>query len=334
MFNLSNLFIILGAVLFTVFGILVIIKLGEKIGYIDCPNERSSHSKSIPKGGGIGILAGYILVSIFKGVSVFFWLPTVTLSLYSFWGDKTDLPVKNRLLVQFATAAVVLAYFSLKTTPLWMFSRTSSNLLIYGFVFIFCLVFIVGTANFFNFMDGINGIAALTGAIAFISLGYVAADKDLTGYGILAFGIAISCVCFLPWNIGDAKIFLGDVGSIFLGFVFSILVIRLSETFFDFLCYTLFIFPFYGDEVLTMIMRISKKEPILKAHRRHLYQVLANEGNIAHWKISSSYAAFQAIVCVVVIGFKNLGLLVILFLIATLILGFSLLYYSLIKKYA
>ena len=89
---------------------------------------------------------------------------------------------------------------------------------------------------------------------------------------------------------------MGDVGSILLGFVFAGMVVFLSGNLLDFICMAGFLFPFYADELNTMIVRLRDGENLTKPHRRHLYQLLANEYGIAHWKVSLGYGLFQLIV--------------------------------------
>ena len=145
----------------------------------------------------------------------------------------------------------------------------------------------VGTANIYNFMDGINGIAAITAIVGFglLSLFSLIAGQD-SAYGVLSVCIAFSCLGFLPFNMPKAKVFMGDVGSILLGFSFAAIVVILSKSILDFVCLAGFLFPFYADELTTMAARIKDGENLFKPHRRHLYQLLANEKRIAHWKIS------------------------------------------------
>jgi len=113
-----------------------------------------------------------------------------------------------------------------------------------------------------------------------------------------------------------ARVFIGDVGSILLGFVFAGMVIALSKGFLDFICFTSFLFPFYADEFTTMAVRIRDGENLMRAHRRHLYQVLANEKGISHWKISVGYGLLQLVVGVSILMVKHYGNIIVLSLLA------------------
>ncbi|MBW1792430.1 MAG: UDP-N-acetylmuramyl pentapeptide phosphotransferase, partial [Deltaproteobacteria bacterium] len=99
----------------------------------------------------------------------------------------------------------------------------------------------------------------------------------------MAICILLACLGFLPFNMPTAKVFMGDVGSILLGFVFAGMVVYLSKNFMDFICLVAFLFPFYVDELTTMFVRVRDGEKLSKPHRRHLYQLLANEYQIPHW---------------------------------------------------
>lgn len=174
-------------------------------------------------------------------------------------------------------------------------------------------LFLTGTANFFNFMDGIDGIAGIAGAAGFSLLAlhsWVMGSFEM--YGLLCISIALSCTGFLLFNLPRAKVFMGDVGSILLGFLFSGFVVLLSGTFFDFIVIAGFLFPFYFDELTTMLVRLKDGQSLLKPHRRHVYQLLANEMEIPHWKISFAYGAVQLIIGGTLILLRPKGLYFIL----------------------
>ena len=162
-------------------------------------------------------------------------------------------------------------------------------------------------------MDGINGIAAITGVVAFFFLGiYSYIFGFQTGYTLLFFSIMFSYLGFLPFNIPRASVFMGDVGSIFSGFIFACSSILLSENLTDFFCICGFIFLFYADELSTMFIRLKEKESLVKPHRKHLYQVLVNELGFSHFKISFFFGIIQFIISVLIINIKVYGIFYIL----------------------
>jgi len=159
-------------------------------------------------------------------------------------------------------------------------------------------------------MDGINGIAGITGIIGFGLIGFYALIfENSSSLSTLAICMSLSCMGFLPFNVVRAKVFMGDVGSILLGFVFSGLVVYLSETVLDFICLMSFLFPFYADELITIMLRLKNNENLTTAHRRHLYQILANEYDISHWKISTAYGLFQLMIGISILLLKTMGLI-------------------------
>ena len=164
----------------------------------------------------------------------------------------------------------------------------------------------MGTANYYNFMDGINGIAGITAVVGFGLLAFYASTSGAEhSFVILSICIALSCLGFLPFNMPKARVFMGDVGSILVGFLFAAMVVMLSKSFLDFVCLAGFLFPFYADELTTLYVRIKDEFPsgrmnscgirdgwmdrLMKPHRRHVYQLLANEMGIEHWKVSVGY---------------------------------------------
>ena len=172
-------------------------------------------------------------------------------------------------------------------------------------------------------MDGINGIAAITGMVGFVLAafyGFVANGN--AAFTTLSMCLLMSCLGFLPFNIPNAKVFMGDVGSILLGFVFAGVVIVLSQDLLGFICLVSFLFPFYADELNTMIVRIRNGDNLLLPHRKHIYQLLANEKKIPHWKVSVGYGIFQAVVGVTVLAVRPLGLMAVIFLLAAYSGGF------------
>ena len=260
---------------------------GDQLGLTDHPNERSSHIRPVPKGGGIGILLAFALAAWGLCLPWGLAIPAGVVSLMSFWGDKVELPATIRLIIQFLSA--IIAFLALQPVH--------HHPVVVLILILPMAVFIVGTANVYNFMDGINGIAAITGAIAFLLLTIFGVLTGKPG-AMTTFSITmiIACLGFLPFNFPNARVFMGDVGSILLGFLFASMVVWFSETLTDFLCLSGFLFPFYADALTTIAIRIRDGENITQAHRRHMYQLLANEMKIPHSFITCGYGAVQMLI--------------------------------------
>jgi UDP-N-acetylmuramyl pentapeptide phosphotransferase/UDP-N-acetylglucosamine-1-phosphate transferase len=280
-------------------------QFADRLGLIDCPNERSSHCTPTPKGGGIGIFAALLLSATTAGLPMTFWLPIFAISVLGFWGDRKNLSPKLRLYSQlFLIALLVIGTGPSPSNPFWFFLWV-----------LFWTVFIVGTANFYNFMDGINGIAAITGVVGFgLLAAYIYMQDGQSLLFTIAICISLACLGFLPLNFPKAKVFMGDIGSILLGSVFVSLIFLTSKTFLDYLCMASFLFPFYADALTTMVVRLIDGESLIQPHRRHIYQILANEKGIEHWKISMGFGLLQLVVGTSVILVKPYGILAVLLL--------------------
>jgi len=309
--------------LFGVIGAWIIAKWGMKLSLFDKPNLRSSHNTVTPKGGGIGILAAFFVCSIAFSIPKSFWIPAVFISLFSFWGDRSEIKPKVRLFFQFAAGTVLL---------MGMLMEKGNGFATYALTPLY-LLFLVGTSNLYNFMDGINGIAGITGIVGFGLIAFYALNS---GYNVslstLAICMSLACMGFLPFNMPNAKVFMGDVGSILLGFVFSAMVVYLSKNFMDFICMMSFLFPFYVDELTTMIIRLKDGENLTKAHRSHLYQFLANEYRVTHWKVSLGYGIFQLIVGISILLIKSKGSMAVLSALVLYFCAFTMLTFIFRKK--
>ncbi|WP_236892783.1 MraY family glycosyltransferase [Desulfoluna limicola] len=283
-----------------------VIRFGSFVGLIDRPNDRSSHLAPTPKGGAIGVLVGFVVSAMWLNLLYSLWLPALGLALISLLGDRREIDPKVRLMIQFCCSLIFLVI---------LFYSKNINFFAY-FIVSFLAIYIVGTSNFYNFMDGINGIAGITGIVGFLLLAVFGLLTEVEPkYVTASFAIACSCLGFLPYNIPRAKVFMGDVGSILLGFVFACMVVIMSRSLLDFICLAGFLFPFYADELTTMVVRIRDGESLSKPHRRHLYQILANECGIEHWKISVGYGVVQLIAGIMLISFRAKWDVVLIFLI-------------------
>jgi Fuc2NAc and GlcNAc transferase len=276
-------------------GAFLVARFAGRLGLIDIPNERSSHTAPTPRGGGIGIPVAVMATALSAHLHFLFWLPALLLSVASIFDDRWGLRPRTRLILQFLAALAAVVPFWLEPAGPGLLLAASD--LIRVLLIFFCAVFMVGTANFYNFMDGINGIAGITGVVGFGLLsafaGVTMGDPQLA---LFAGAIAAACLGFLPLNIPRARVFMGDVGSIPLGLLFALLCMKLAGTLADFLLLCGFLFPFYVDALTTLMIRWHDGERLFKAHRRHLYQLLANQLHIPHWQVALGYGGVQAII--------------------------------------
>lgn len=300
---------------------------------LDAPNERSSHTIATPRGAGVGILAAFIMAGLTLRIPTTFLFAAILISAVSFYGDCVRISVKFRLFFQAFSAVIFL--FPLLPRP--SVYDASSPLGFSPFIVILILslvfLFMIGTANLYNFMDGINGIAGLSGVIGFGLLGVYTFYRPVlddafafqTPLSLLSICIALACLGYLPFNMPRARVFMGDVGSILLGFVFAGLVVTLSRNYLEMVCFTALLFPFYADELTTMAVRLRDHENLTQSHRRHLYQLLVNELGIVHWKITAAYGIAQLAVGAGILIAYPYGVKTVLIILAACLIGFILL---------
>lgn len=281
-------------------------KIADKFNIIDKPNERSSHSSIVLRGGGIIFLLGAWVWSFAFGFQYPWFLLGLTLVAgVSFIDDIHSLPDSVRLVVQFTAAA--LAFYQLGMLSGEWFE--TNGLLVGGLLILLALIVYVGATNVINFMDGINGITAgyalavLLPLLA-INCGFKFQDSDFNELqGVyfdqsLAVVTILSVLVFCIFNFrpkGRAKCFAGDVGSIGIAFIMLFLIGKVIIATGD-LTYLIFLLVYGVDGVLTICHRIMLHENLGEAHRKHAYQLMANELKIGHVKVSLLYMAMQLVV--------------------------------------
>jgi Fuc2NAc and GlcNAc transferase len=299
-----------------------IAKYGARFRLMDEPIYRSSHLNVKPKGGGVGILIGVLIAAIHLELPAGFWIPAALLSILSLMSDRFRISVLFRLAFQFATSLVFLI-------TIWQGHPIASGGLL---LVIFLSIFMVGTTNYYNFMDGINGMAGICGFIAFGFLAVYANSVDApSNLIILTVCLMFCCLGFLPFNFPRARVFMGDVGSILLGFVFAAVVIWMSKSMLEFICLASFLFPFYADEITTEFVRLKNREKLWTPHRRHLYQILTNEYHLAHWKVTLGYGIVQLMVGASVLLVMHTGVFAVIIILAACFAIFCLIS-SLVRK--
>ena len=278
-------------------------------GFLDMPGARSSHHCPTPKGGGVGIVAAFVWAGIAAGLSISVWLPLLALAALSFLNDLRPVAPKTRLIAQFVAAAVAL-------WGAWWGGGLDWN----GFLLLPAIFFVVATANCYNFMDGINGIAGISGTIAFSCLiAFAATGESPVPLVLASIAVVGGLVGFLPFNLPKARLFMGDAGSVFLGFLFALCVCVLARSWTEFFVLASFLYPFYADEAVTMAERLWRGESLLQPHRRHLYQFLANELAFAHWKVSVAFGLLQFVIAALAVMAGKWGLPAVLGLDASLL---------------
>lgn len=260
---------------------------------IDMPNTRSLHNAPTPRGGGLAVvivvlaleaslLASGLLAAHWAWAG---WIATLALALIGLRDDLKSLSAACRLFLQLMVCSA---------WAIWTFGFASDlPAMIMLTLKILCMVWVV---NLYNFMDGSDGLAA-TQAIGASLLGaLLAALLGLENIAYLALLVAGSSAGFLRWNWQPAKIFLGDVGSYFLGGQFAVLCAATAwEGQWPFF-WAILLGPFVVDATLTLLRRIMQGERWLAAHRTHAYQLLAQSG-WSHESVASGLAWLMVLAC-------------------------------------
>ena len=275
------------------FAELMYFKIADKFNIIDKPNERSSHSSIVLRGGGVIFSLAMVVWAVMVAVQgewsvVVEYLPFLAGLLLvagvSFWDDVKSLPDSVRLVVQFGAMALMFWSMGIMHWDMW-------------WIVLVALIVCVGATNVINFMDGINGITAgyalavlvplllLNGSIGFIAESYLV---------VAIIGVLVFCIFnFRPK--GKAKCFAGDVGSIAIAFIMLFAIGRLVVMTRD-VTYLILLLVYGVDGCMTICHRILLHENLGEAHRKHAYQLMANELKIGHVKVSLLYMAMQLVV--------------------------------------
>lgn len=261
---------------------LVYFRIADKFNIIDKPNERSSHSTIVLRGGGIIFLIGAWVWSAFFGFDYPWFLAGLTLVAgVSFVDDIRSLPDSVRLVAQFAAAAMAFYQLGILHWSMW-------------WIVLVALIVYVGATNVINFMDGINGITAGYSLAVLLPLMAVNMDGGYVEQSLIVSTVLASLV-FCIFNFrpkGKAKCFAGDVGSIGIAFIMLFLlgnvVIKTED-----ITWLIFLLVYGVDGCLTIVHRIMLHENLGEAHRKHAYQLMANELKIGHVKVTSLYMVIQ-----------------------------------------
>ena len=309
---------------------LLYFRIADRFNIIDKPNERSSHSSIVLRGGGIIFVIGTIVWAIAQMISdpstgsgqvpglmindcyPWFLVGLVLVAGVSFIDDIRSLPDSVRLVAQFVAMAMMFYQLDILHIEMW-------------WIVILALIVCVGASNVINFMDGINGITGGYSLSVLVPLMLIndkrlmindgfclnalrlssgqAPCHELTTNGVffdqsLVMVVILSVVVFCLFNYrpkGKAKCFAGDVGSIGIAFIMLFLIGKVIIATGD-LTYLIFLLVYGVDGVLTICHRIMLHENLGEAHRKHAYQLMANELKMSHVTVSLIYMGLQLVV--------------------------------------
>lgn len=272
---------------------LLYFRVADHFNIIDKPNQRSSHTRIVLRGGGIIFTIGLWVWSAFYGFQYPWFLAAVTLAAgISFIDDIHSLPDSVRLVVQFLAMGLMLYQLTIghgDLLPAWW---------AWALFIVAGLIVCVGATNIYNFMDGINGITAAYSLAVLVPLALVnQADQSLIIVTILSV-LVFSIFNFRPKN--KAKCFAGDVGSVGIAFILLFLIGQLIMKEAD-ITWLIFLIVYGVDGCCTILHRIMLHENLGEAHRKHAYQLMANELGMSHVTVSLIYMGLQLAISLIMI---------------------------------
>ncbi len=283
--------------------------LAHKIGAIDMPDARRVHDHPIPRMGGLAIFYGFLISLLcfarvdmqLKGIII----GALVIVAVGIVDDVKQLGAKIKFVAQLAVALVVVAHgVVIEYISVPSFINETGILSLGYFAIPITLLWIVGVTNAVNLIDGLDGLAVGVSSIATFSLFFIAILAGEMQVALITAALAGGCLGFLPYNFNPAKIFMGDTGSTFLGYILSIVCI---QGLFKGYVVISFIIPFLilglpiFDTAFAIVRRIWNKKPIMAPDRGHLHHKLMDMGfsqkqTVAILYIITSILALSAVV--------------------------------------
>ncbi len=299
---------------------LLYFKVANKYNIIDKPNERSSHTRITLRGGGVVFYFGILLYFLFFDFSYpWFFIGLTLITVISFADDVRSVP--NRIRLGTHIIAMLLLFYELglfSGVPLWYI--------------LVALIFCTGIINAYNFMDGINGITGGYSLVVLLSLIYI--NRMEVTFIDHAF-LYVAFLAVLVFNLFNfrtkAKCFAGDVGAVSIAFILVFAIGKLILLSGDF-AYILLLAVYGVDSILTILHRLLLKENIFQPHRKHVYQLLANELKVKHVVVSGAYSILQLLIAVGLIYLNDRHLVYSIFIIGILSVVYVLIKWNFYKR--
>lgn len=298
-------------------------RIADKFNIIDKPNLRSSHKRITLRGGGIVFLFGIWLYSAFFGFQYpWFLLGLTMIALVSFVDDVHSVPNRYRIVIHFLAMLLMFYQWGIFSEGQW-------------WIIIPALIVCTGIINAYNFMDGINGITGGYSLAVLVPLAVLNRSVSFTDMNLIYVSlISVLIFCFFNFRT-KAKCFAGDVGAVGIAFIILYLlgdlIIQTGN-----LWYILFLGVYGVDSVMTICHRLILRENIFQAHRKHVYQLMANELKMPHVLVSSIYMVLQLLISFGLIympGNKWIYLSSVLVVLALIYILFKKKYYHLHEEY-
>lgn len=315
----------------------------NRVKIMDVPNERSSHEVPVPRGGGLAIVGTFflgILAIYFLGDKApltdqhYYWGflgSSILVAGISFYDDISGKSFQVKLATQLIAVFCVMGFGifidQLSIPPFGWVNLGWVGLLI-------TIIWIVGLTNAYNFMDGIDGLAAGTAVVASAFFAYITFNEGSLFIYIASYTVLAGSLGFLVFNRPPARIFMGDVGSAFLGFVFAVMAIiaaRYDHSHTSFLVMPLLLFHFIYDTAFTFSRRALAGERVTEAHRTHLYQLLVQMG-MTHKSVTGVYCLLGILQGLAAISMLEIASEARLWVFFPFLLLYSLLAYEIITR--
>ena len=272
---------------------LLYFRVADHFNIIDKPNERSSHTRITLRGGGVVFYVGALVYFVASGFSFpWFMLGVTLIAGVSFVDDVRSVTQRVRLVVHFVAMLLMFYQWGMVSLPWWYV--------------VVALVVCTGIINAYNFMDGINGI---TGGYSLVVLGGLAYVNEWVVPFVderMIYTMMVAVLVFDRFNFRrKAKCFAGDVGAVSIAFVILFLLGRLILETGDW-SYIIFLAVYGVDSVLTIVHRLMLQENIGLPHRKHMYQLMANELKISHVVVSLLYMVVQVVIVAVYLAMPGM----------------------------
>jgi UDP-GlcNAc:undecaprenyl-phosphate/decaprenyl-phosphate GlcNAc-1-phosphate transferase len=290
------------------------IRWSRKHGWVDLPNPRSLHCIPTPRIGGIGIVIAFCVSLL--GMEAYWhsqiselivngrsqWLivgAALSLALAGLYDDLRHLRTGMKFTCEFIAGVAVLAA-GISFAP---FSFVPSILAI-SVSYLITMLWLTGFCNVFNFMDGINGLSGGTGVIYGFALFLLSLQHGRNSVALFSLLLGGGCLGFVFLNFPSARTFMGDTGSLYLGFFFALLVVRLAQLGTNVTALVLVVSVFVFDSGFTLLRRLGMGENIFKAHRSHLYQRLVQAG-VSQPRVTLLYLLLQGMTAVLALSYES-----------------------------
>ena len=275
----------------------ILTRLMMRLKILAVPNHRSSHDRPVPNGGGVAIVATTYL-GVFALFAMGPYFQTVEMQLLGLGCGSLVIAAvgflddagrvhnfRAKLAAQLFACGLLLAFdILIDALPIPFFGSVALG----GWKYPVTAIWIVGITNIFNFMDGLDGLAAGTAVIVAAAFGLICFGQAAQFSGILCFVLAAASLGLFVFNFPKAKIFMGDVGSQFLGFVLAAVAVLASgsdASRISILVMPLLLFNFIFDTFFTFVRRLFAGENVTQAHKSHLYQLM-NQLGYSHAQVS------------------------------------------------